>query len=120
MNSTNSGQVWFLSGDLMFASRVSAAAQQAGLAFKLSGQLPAQQADPQDTPGWFILDLATRGSLLPGVYHEAVQRFPAARWIAYGPHVQTERLQAAKDAGIPTVLTRGQFNAQLPNLFSTG
>lgn len=35
--------------------------------------------------------------------------------IAYGPHVDSEKLQAAADAGWQ-VLTRGQFDAELPTL----
>lgn len=36
--------------------------------------------------------------------------------VAYGGHVHVERLQAARDAGADSVLTRGDFVRQLPDL----
>jgi hypothetical protein len=41
------------------------------------------------------------------------ERFPAARLIAFGPHVHTAQLAAAETAGFTTVLTRGQLNANI-------
>lgn len=108
-------EVVFLSGDLMFASRVQAAAQAAGYRFQLAGQLPTEG---EGEPRWIILDLATRAKLLPDVVEAGRRQFPQARWIAYGPHVQAAKLRAARDANIETVLTRGQFDASLPSLFS--
>ncbi|QEG42286.1 hypothetical protein [Roseimaritima ulvae] len=108
--------VWFLSGDLMFASRVQAAANQAGLDFRILGGLPAE-LNENEQPAWIVIDLATRGGLLPAVYETGKPRFPAARWLAYGPHVQVGKLAAARQAGIETVITRGQFDAKLPTLF---
>lgn len=108
--------VWFLSGDLMFASRVQAAASNAGLEFRMLGDLPAElTADEQ--PAWIVIDLATRSSLIPAVYEAGQPRFPEARWLAYGPHVQVGKLAAARQAGIETVITRGQFDAKLSTLF---
>ncbi|WP_153557370.1 histidine kinase [Roseimaritima sediminicola] len=112
----NEQAVWFLSGDLMFASRVQAAANDAGFAFRLLGNLPDE--DDGQPPSWIILDLASRARLLPDVVAAGKPRYPDARWIAYGPHVQVDSLNAARTAGIETVLTRGQFNAALNTLFS--
>ncbi len=109
--------VWFLSGDLMFASRVQAAATNAGLEFRMLGNLPGEAAEDQQ-PAWIVIDLATRSSLLPAVYETGHPRFPQARWLAYGPHVQVGKLSAARQAGIETVITRGQFDAKLPTLFA--
>jgi hypothetical protein len=36
--------------------------------------------------------------------------------VAFGSHVQTERLQAARDAGCTNVLPRSRFSASLPEL----
>ena len=110
--------VAFLSGDLMFASRVKAAAENAGLTFWLGGALP----DAGDTPpvAYVILDLATRASLTSEIAQQCEQRFPAARLIAYGPHVQIAKLKAARQAGIGTVLTRSQFDSVLGSIFRGG
>lgn len=39
--------------------------------------------------------------------------------IAYGPHVHVEKLQAARNAGIGTVISRGQFSSQMGQLISS-
>lgn len=116
-------KVLFLSGDLIFASRVRAAAEAAGFTFQLSGNIPAEtgaaEASPQDGTDitWIIIDLATRSGIVSDVVETARERYPEARLIAYAPHVQVGRLQAARDAGVPTVLTRGQFDGKLSSLF---
>jgi len=110
-------KVVFLSGDLLFASRVQGAAEAAGCTFQLAGQLPEAEPGGADEVGWIILDLATRAGIVKEVATEAPQRFPAARLIAYGPHVQVGRLKDARQVGVSEVLTRGQFSSQLPRLF---
>lgn len=107
-------RVLFLSGDLIFAGRVRAAADAAGVQFQLSGRLPEQ---PDPSIGWIIVDLSSRRSLVPTIAGEVAERFPAAQLLAYAPHVQVELLRAARQAGIETVLTRGQFDQRLPHLF---
>lgn len=108
-----SGSVVFLSGDLLFASRVRGAAESAGLPFVLSGRLP----DDDGPIAWVIVDLATRSGILDGLMDQIAARCPDAKVLAYGPHVQTERINAAREAGVPTVITRGQFDRALPELF---
>lgn len=114
--SSDGGRVVFLSGDLMFASRVQAAAEQAGLAFHLSGSLP--ESDTEDIR-YVILDLSTRSGQIAGLSEQCEARCPQAMLLAYGPHVQVAKLTAAREAGIGRVLTRGQFNAALPTLFKS-
>ncbi|MEM9365030.1 MAG: histidine kinase [Planctomycetota bacterium] len=106
--------VLFLSGDLIFASRVRSAAESAGLRFQISGQLPATE---DLSILHVILDLSTRSSLLPQIVEDAASKTPRAKLIAYAPHVQTGRIAMAQDAGVPTVMTRGQFDASLQKLF---
>ena len=45
------------------------------------------------------------------------RRRPQAKLIAYGPHVHVDHLREARACGIANVMTNGQFNAQLPQLF---
>lgn len=114
MNPNDSAKsVIFLSGDLIFSSRVQSACQASGLSFWLGTNLPA--IDPT-TVGVIILDLATRSGITTSLVQEARTRYPAARLIAYGPHVHKGRLDAARDAGFDQVLTRGQFDHFLPKL----
>ncbi len=111
-------QVWFLSGDLMFASRVRAAAERAGFVFKLATSLPEPtEGACTDDIRYVILDLSTRGSLTDSIVPTCGRVCPQAKLIAYGPHVQIGRIKAARDAGIPTVMTRGQFDQILTRLF---
>ncbi|WP_372897265.1 histidine kinase [Stieleria sp.] len=104
--------VVFLSGDLMFASRVRAAAEAEGLEFQLAASLP----DRRDIR-YVIVDLATRSGVVEGLMEQCGQICPDAKVLAYGPHVQVARLDKAKQAGIPVVVTRGQFDRSLGSLF---
>jgi len=98
----------------MFASRVKAAAATAGLEFRFGGSLPNEDTESIQ---FVVLDLSTRSGLTSEIVGQCADRCPDARLIAYGPHVQTAKLAAAKEAGIPTVLTRGQFDSKLSTLF---
>lgn len=111
---TNPGSVVFLSGDLMFASRVGGAAKAAGYEFRFGGSLPE---DHTDTIRFVVLDLSTRSGLTSEIVSQCAERCPSAQLIAYGPHVQVQKISAARAAGIPTVMTRGQFDSKLPTLF---
>ena len=102
-------RVVFLSGDLMFASRVRGAAEAHDWDFQFSASLPE---DCEDV-GCVILDLATRSGLTDSIVSDCQNRCPEAKLIAFGPHVHTERLDAARRAGISTVMTRGQFDQQI-------
>lgn len=110
----SAGAVWFFSGDLLFASRVQSAAVRAGRPFSLMGKWPESWTVP---PGWIIVDLATRSGAAGEIAQRAAAEVPAARTIAYGPHVQPARLAQARQAGYGSVLTRGQFDSALPELF---
>ena len=61
MSDTDAGTVVFLSGDLMFASRVRGGAEHASLKFYLGGNLPTEG---HDTIKFVILDLSTRSKLI--------------------------------------------------------
>jgi DNA-binding NarL/FixJ family response regulator len=46
------------------------------------------------------------------------QAFPGSKVLAFGPHVDVERLQAAEDAGSDVVLTRGQMDRDLVSILA--
>jgi hypothetical protein len=106
--------VVFLSGDLMFASRVRAAAESAGYEFQFASSLP-EQGDV----AWVVVDLATRSGVVEGLMEQHANVCPGARVVAFGPHVQTGKLEKARQAGIPVVVTRGQFDRSLSSLFES-
>lgn len=77
---------------------------------KLSG-LPAAEVS-----AW-IIDLSSVSvAAIPSWVESLSRQFPQAHKIAYGPHVQTERLAAAERAGCQQVLSRGQISSQIDRL----
>jgi hypothetical protein len=111
----STGSVVMLSGDLIFSSRVKAAAERAGLQFRVAGNLPD---DCTDSIRFVVLDLSTRSKLTDEIVEKCNERCPQAKLIAYGPHVQIAKLGNARAAGITMVMTNGQFDSQLPQIFS--
>lgn len=99
-----------LSDDLMFTSRIVATARAHGrdvVAVKTAESLFAKAAE--SPPAGVIVDLhnptldvATLRAGLPGV-----------RIVAYGSHVDAERLRAARQAGCDLVLPRSAFVERL-------
>ena len=101
----------YLTGDLMFASRVIGAASAMG--FGLEVRMAAEKLlEPTADPDvrLVLLDLAAPDCDPTTLVPKLKAAYPAARLVAYAPHVQFSRLSAAGDAGCHDVLTRGQFN----------
>ncbi len=113
---TKSRTALFISPDLLFAGKIQAAAAPLGM-----DVLPATQ--PADILRAFaeksvcivLVDLNVSSpsvseimELLPGVSKPAV--------VAFGPHVNTARLEEARAAGCDRVLPRSRFATELPDL----
>jgi DNA-binding NarL/FixJ family response regulator len=108
--------VLFVSSDLVFASRVNAAAASLGVSV-------LQVADPAALPAKItancrlaLIDLTLEKMNLPAAVKAIRAGAPAARVVAYGPHVDEAALADADEAGCDQVLTRGQFNKQYAEL----
>ncbi len=104
-----------LTGDLMFSSRVTGTASQLGLEVAVLATATAvleQCADQQVS--LLIIDLSHAGGDIQSLIKqlEATGTRPKTV-LAFGPHVQTARLEAARQAGCDQVVSRGQFNAGL-------
>jgi CheY-like chemotaxis protein len=103
----------FLTTDLIFASRVQAAARSAGVELRLVSTAAAvlERTCSQATD-LVILDLTASDCdpqhLVPRL--RASEHVPQI--IAYAPHVMESHLAAARQAGCERVLTRGQFDRQ--------
>jgi CheY-like chemotaxis protein len=112
-------EIIFLTTDLLFSSRVAGAAARAGLKLRTAASC-ATLLDLTGAAEYIPIVLLDLNS--PGV--EPADVVPALRAlsnppraiIAYGPHVQEDRLAAAKAAGCDAVLTRGQFNASMDDV----
>lgn len=96
--------------DLMFAARVRGAARDAAVARSpaelLAGVGPATRL--------VLVDLQVAGAV--EVVSGVRERAPAARVVAFGPHVMEEALEAAREAGADEVLPRGRFIRELGEL----
>lgn len=108
-------QALLLSTDLFFASRIKSAAVDAGYEMTMGKSI--EKVTLRDGLTVVIVDLATTGSTVEAISQQVRQQTPKARLIAFGPHVQTGRLSAARDAGFDLVLTRGQLDRGLGQLF---
>lgn len=99
-----------LVADLIFASRIRGVAPEARTVQR------AEQLDPAVGPGTrlVLVDLHARGAV------DAIARLRAAgtdaEIVAFGSHVETGALQAAKAAGADRVLARSSFVRELPAL----
>jgi DNA-binding NarL/FixJ family response regulator len=104
-----------LISDLMMQSQVAGAAARAAATLKIAttaDALLAQAAASQ--PRLVIVDLSHPG-LDPRELIAALKRVLLAdsATLAFGPHVHAARLAEATEAGCDTVISRGQFHAQM-------
>ena len=113
--------VLFVSTDLIFYSKVSAAAQQQGLQSRMvpRPEAAAGKIEPAEV-AWVVIDLFNARGDVEQLAQGVRERFPSAQLCAFGPHVDKENLEAARRGGLDRVLTRGQMHSLLPTLFAGG
>lgn len=111
--------VVYLTKDLLFSSRVTSAAKQAGFDISVVNNLDQLQDRLSAAPAALVVDLEHGAAepqailnLLPGIS-------PRPYTIAYGPHVKESLLAAAQAAGFDLVLSRGQFDKQIGQLLQS-
>ena len=107
--------VVLLSSDLMVVSRVEGAGAQTGAEIRAASNAAAaiefcynEQVDV------LIVDLSMPALDPPALVNQL--RADTSHWVqvvAFGPHVQEERLAMAREAGCDTVISRGQFFSQI-------
>lgn len=102
--------------DMLFTSRITGTAQDLGLLVKPVRTLQALTAllHPQP-PSCIIVDLA-HPELRISEFMDLVRTgcTPVPRVVAYGSHVDTATLRAAREAGCAVVLPRSKFVEELP------
>lgn len=106
-------EVVVLCSDLFFSSAIEGTAAQHAVHCRVTGSMD-ELIDllKPGTVRLVIVDLEFP-ELVP---HEIISRLPQSdrpATIAFGPHVRTEQLKAARSAGFDTVLPRSQFSEQL-------
>jgi hypothetical protein len=108
--------VVLFSTDLMLLSSVSGAAQSLGFSFR-SARTMSEAAQLLRTDGTVLcVDLSL--GVDPGELAGACSGLVLQRAIAFGPHVHTAKLEAAKSAGFGVVISRGRFVMQLQSLLA--
>jgi CheY-like chemotaxis protein len=105
-----------LSDDLMFTSRITATARQLGLDVLSAGaQAGLECLAERQAPRCVILDLANPGLDVEALLRRLRAACPAPPLVvAYGSHVDTATLRAAREAGCDLVLPRSKFVEELP------
>lgn len=105
-----------LCDDMLFTSRITGAARDLGLSVKPARSLEALDAlIRQQTPCCILVDLGHPGMVIAEFMASLRTNCqPMPRVIAYGSHVDTATLRAAKEAGCDVVLPRSKFVEELP------
>ncbi len=109
----------FLTKDLFFIPVLQSAGDRHGIVVTaiLSLDSPKALAIETKEVTTCVIDLSsTEVSELVPLLERLRSSFPPARVVAFGPHVQIDRLGAAAEAGCDQVLTRGQLNSQIDRL----
>lgn len=108
-----------ISPDLLFAGRIQAAAGPLGIQVLQETRLPViEQTLSKQRVAVVFLDLNATTPTLSDV----IQRLPAESsplTVAFGPHVNTKRLEEARIAGCDHVLPRSRFVNELSELLKT-
>ena len=108
--------ILFLSRDLMFSSRVTAAAKSLGLETIVRPRLTDGAAD--ESTKLVLVDLGQSAGDVGETVASIRAAAPQAHIAAYGPHVQADLLESAAAAGCDEVLTNGQFNADMQRVLA--
>lgn len=105
-----------LTADLLIASQMPAGQ---GVLKVVSKPAQAVEECNRSPIHLIAIDLTLAGLDIAGlVVQLRVLDAPPSSIIAFGPHVQTARLQAAREAGCDEVISRGELHVRLPKLLA--
>ena len=109
--------VLYLTGDLLFSSRVSGAATNLGVPLLICGSVDKlQELASNNAANLVLIDLTLAGVDLQEAVPAIRAKAPQAKVVAYGPHVHEAALAAATAVGCDEVLSRGQFDREFGRL----
>ena len=105
-----------LTRDLMFTSKVTGTAAALGLRIEVVGGISSVHDRAVATrPRAIFIDLAC-SDIDPRLVIEQLADMPRPYVVAFGSHVDVDRLEAARAAGCDEVMPRSAFSATLPDL----
>ena len=107
--------------DLLFSSKIRAAAEAAGVEMSVARGRDAVTAAVRDkSPELILIDLdGPSGDAIEMIRLIRAEAGSGARIVGFGSHVNVERLEAAKQAGCDQALARSAFVNSLPGLLSS-
>lgn len=111
-------QIVLVSSDLTVMARVEGVARRRGASLQTAADIKQAVARAAEaTADLVIVDLTCPGIDVGTLVRSLKSRDPSRPCIiAFGPHVHSERLQAAQQAGCDEVFSRGRFFAQLDDV----
>lgn len=109
-----------LVSDLIFSSKIAATAKAAGVDFKIVRSLTTLESVWPAAPAILFIDLDLTGDDPLSAITLAKARPQPPQIVAFGSHVQVDRLAAARSAGADQVLPRSAFVNHLPELVALG
>lgn len=106
-----------LSRDLIFTSKITGTASHLGTLVTVAGNLALAETLIRDwRPRVVFVDLAAGEWTSREVLERLIIASDATPFLAFGSHVDSERLEMARLAGCSQVMPRSKFSAQLPEL----
>lgn len=107
-----------LSRDMIFTSKITGTARALGRQVLVAGNAALASAlIARWTPAIVFVDLAAGDLVSPSALADFQREAgPGVPFLAFGSHVDTAALDAAKAAGCDPVLPRSKFSAELPAL----
>lgn len=114
--------ILYCAADLIWATKIRATAEAVGVSSRPVRDLAMLEARLADSPvRGLVVDLEAPAGLElirrlrgPG----AGERERAVAVVAFGPHVELERFQAAREAGAERVMARGAFDRGLGQILT--
>ncbi len=100
--------------DLMFQSRIRAAAEALGFEVRIADSADAAASAVAGHPDIVAIDLHAAGIDAAATIRAA--KDAGARVLAFGRHTEPQALRAARDAGADSVVARSQLVDELPEL----
>jgi len=104
--------VVLISSDMMVSSRVRSTSQAAGAALQIVVSPADLAVKLGEETRLVIVDLSQPQLNLPDVIAAVRESSPAARIVAFGPHVADKLLALARKAGCDEVMTNGEFHRE--------
>jgi CheY-like chemotaxis protein len=102
--------ILLLSDDLIFTSRVAGTGRDLGFSIRVAKTADSLLEIARETPpACAIVDLSNPGLKISKFVAALKQLSPAPNIVAYGSHVDTATLKAAREAGCDLVMPRSQF-----------